>query len=128
MRLTRASITDDPKRLAVGKSGAAGRNAKPIYAEWVDAMTVEDEHASALLSCLEMARNGYTCFMDPGTALEPDTAAQAAEAVGIGGSLAGPYLSDSLGGMHLATLDRTPPSLERSLKTDGKGAPSKQGP
>ncbi|UPJ26407.1 amidohydrolase family protein [Bradyrhizobium sp. CW1] len=119
MHLTRASITDDPKRPAVGKSGADGRAAKPIYAEWVDAMTDEDEHASALLACLEMARNGYTCFMDPGTVLEPDTAATAAEAVGIRGSLADPYLSDSLGGTQLAALDRAPPSLERSLKLMG---------
>lgn len=120
MHLSRASISDDPKRPAVGSSGVGGKAAKPIYVEWANAMTDEDEHASALLACLEMARNGYTCFMEPGTVFEPDTAAKAAETVGIRGSLADPYLSDSLGGTQMAALDRSPPSLERCLKLMGR--------
>ncbi|MCX7354252.1 MAG: amidohydrolase family protein [Alphaproteobacteria bacterium] len=118
MHLTRASISDDPKRPAVGSSGAGGKG-KPIYVEWANALTDEDEHASAQLACLEMAKNGYTCFMEPGTVFEPDAAAKAAEAVGVRGSLADAYLSDDLGGTQMAALDRSPPTLERALKLMG---------
>src|SRR5437016_5887889 len=41
----------------------------------------EDEYASSLLACLEMVRNGTTCFLEGcGSVLEPDAAAAPAEA------------------------------------------------
>ena len=72
----------------------AGGNARSgasfgLFSRWFEAIEGEDEHASALLACAEMARNGVTCFMEPGTALEPDAVAEAAEAVGIRASVAG---------------------------------------
>src|ERR1700751_3644226 len=49
------------------------------YTSLINAMAEEEEYANALLACLDMARNGVTAFMDPGTALTPDTIARAAE-------------------------------------------------
>jgi cytosine/adenosine deaminase-related metal-dependent hydrolase len=48
----------------------------------------EDEHVGVLLSCVEMAMNGTTCFADTGSALR-DLAptAEAVEAVGIRGMI-----------------------------------------
>lgn len=65
---------------------------------FLDALTEEDEEVGSLLGCLEMARNGTTCFLEAGTVMEPDTAASAASAVGVRGSLADPFLWD-LGGI-----------------------------
>lgn len=118
MHLTRASITDDPRKPALGGGSTKGRS---IYSQWYNALTDEDEHASALLASLEMARNGYTCFMEPGTALETDAVAKAAEAVGIRGSLADPFLWDTTGHFQgAAEIDRAPPKLARCLKTLGR--------
>src|SRR5438552_11705902 len=51
------------------QGGAAGAWAQGpgAFARWVEALTEEDEHVSTLLACIEMARNGYTTFMEPGT-------------------------------------------------------------
>jgi 5-methylthioadenosine/S-adenosylhomocysteine deaminase len=51
------------------------------YTALINAMGEEEEYANALLACLDMVRNGVTCFMDPGTALVPDTIAAAAESI-----------------------------------------------
>jgi cytosine/adenosine deaminase-related metal-dependent hydrolase len=78
------------------ESGAAGAWAQGpgAFATWVETLGEEDEHVSTLLACIEMARNGYTTFMEPGTVLSPDAAADAIRAVGIRGVLADPYLRD----------------------------------
>lgn len=43
----------------------------------------EEEHLAVALACLEMIRNGTTCFMEAGTVLVPDVAARAAQMIGI---------------------------------------------
>ena len=48
-----------------------------------DTVNDEEEHLGVVLASLEMIRNGTTCFMEAGTALEPEAAASAAELVGI---------------------------------------------
>ena len=99
----------------------AGGNARSgasfgLFARWFEAIEGEDEHASALLACAEMARNGVTCFMDPGTTLEPDAVAEAVEAVGIRASLADPFLWDVEGGLTLASeIPRAPADRKRAL-------------
>jgi cytosine/adenosine deaminase-related metal-dependent hydrolase len=119
MHLTRAAITDDPRKPALG--GGPGSKRRAIYSEWFNALTDEDEHVSALAASLEMARNGYTCFMEPGTVFEPDAVAKAVEAVGIRGSLADPFLWDSTGLFQgAAEVDRAPPTLARCLKSLGR--------
>ena len=117
MHLTRGAVTDDPNERAVGGQDTS----KPtLYSQWFNALTDEDEHASAMLASLEMLRNGYTCFMDPGTIFEPDAAAAAVEAVGIRANLADPFLWDLGSGTQMAReLERAPPGLERCLEVMG---------
>lgn len=92
----------------------------PWSAAWHNSMEAEDEEATSRLACLEMVRNGTTCFMEPGTVFEPDAAAEAAEAVGIRGSLADPYLWD-LGGISRGqpSFTRAPPDTKRALRVLG---------
>lgn len=117
MHLTRGAVTDDPNQRAVGGQDTG----KPaIYSQWFNALTDEDEHASAMLASLEMLRNGYTCFMDPGTIFEPAAAAAAVEAVGIRATLADPFLWDLATGTQMAReLERAPFGLERCLDIMG---------
>jgi cytosine/adenosine deaminase-related metal-dependent hydrolase len=80
----------------------------------------EDEHASSLLACLEMARNGTTSFLEGcGSVLEPDAAAAAAEAVGIRASLADPFIWDTAP-PNPAAADRIPLDRNRALAVLGK--------
>jgi 5-methylthioadenosine/S-adenosylhomocysteine deaminase len=72
------------------KGGGSG----PNYADWKAALHAEDEQAAAALGCLELLRHGYTMFVEPGTAFEPDAVAVAAQATGVRCSLADPYLWD----------------------------------
>src|SRR5262249_43949008 len=57
--------------------------AVPLYA----AVTPEEEHASALLSCLEMIKNGTTAFGEGGTVRDMSAVARAVEQAGIRGTL-----------------------------------------
>src|SRR5262249_60888696 len=57
--------------------------ALPLYA----AVTPDEEHASALLSCLEMIKNGTTAFGEGGTVRDMTAVAQAVEQAGIRGTL-----------------------------------------
>ncbi|MGH7320304.1 MAG: amidohydrolase family protein [Candidatus Rokuibacteriota bacterium] len=104
------------------KGGGTG----PNYADWKAALRPEDEQAAAALGCLELLRHGYTAFVEPGTAFEPDAIAVAAEATGVRCSLADPYLWDDvslmdvIGGLKSESLfARVPPSGERALKLLG---------
>lgn len=73
---------------------AANRGAPVNFADWKAALRDGDEYASTALACLDLVRNGYTSFVDPGTAFNPDAVAAAAEAVGMRGWLADTYLWD----------------------------------
>jgi cytosine/adenosine deaminase-related metal-dependent hydrolase len=57
--------------------------AVPLYA----AVTPEEERLGALLSCLEMIRNGTTCFGEGGTTKDAAAVAGAIEAAGIRGTI-----------------------------------------
>jgi cytosine/adenosine deaminase-related metal-dependent hydrolase len=57
--------------------------AVPLYA----AVTPEEEHLGALLSCLEMIRNGTTCFGEGGTCRDMGAVASAVEQAGVRGTL-----------------------------------------
>jgi cytosine/adenosine deaminase-related metal-dependent hydrolase len=105
---------------------AKGGGTGPNYADWKAALAPEDEQAAAALGCLELLRHGYTAFVEPGTAFEPDAIATAAEATGVRCSLADPYLWDDpslldvIGGLKSARLfDRVPPSRDRALRLLG---------
>jgi 5-methylthioadenosine/S-adenosylhomocysteine deaminase len=104
------------------KGGGQGSN----YADWKAALQPEDEQAAAALGCLELLRHGYTAFVEPGTAFEPDAVAAGAEAIGVRCSLADPYLWDDvslldvIGGLKSERLlARVPADRSRVLRLLG---------
>ena len=103
-----------------------GGGAGPNYADWKAALRPEDEEAAAALGCLELLRHGYTAFVEPGSAFEPDAVAAAAQATGVRCSLADPYLWDDpslmdvIPGLKSPSLfARVAPTRERSLRLLG---------
>jgi cytosine/adenosine deaminase-related metal-dependent hydrolase len=103
-----------------------GSGTGPNYADWKAALRPEDERAAATLGCLELLRHGYTAFMEPGSAFEPDAVAAAATATGVRCSLADPYLWDDpslmdvIAGLKSPSLfARVPPTGERSFRLLG---------
>jgi 5-methylthioadenosine/S-adenosylhomocysteine deaminase len=87
-------------------------NAMQVYAQWWDTQSEEEDYCGSLLSIVEMARHGVTCFAEAGTLLNPDVAAAAAEAVGIRATLPDGFLWDQ---GHVLPLERAPATLESSL-------------
>jgi len=73
---------------------ADGRPRAYNYADWKAALREEDEAASALLSCLELLRQGYTHYVEPGTSFFTDAVAETTERAGVRASLCDPYLWD----------------------------------
>lgn len=117
LHTTRGTLSDAPH--AVDPSGGDG-TAIGVYSAWFNNLQDKDEYASALLACVEMVRNGITCFMEPGTAFETDAVAAAAQAVGIRASLAEPFLWDHPDGLAMASeVERAPATTERSLELLG---------
>jgi 5-methylthioadenosine/S-adenosylhomocysteine deaminase len=117
LHLTRGTISDAPG--AVSPSGGAA-GAIGLYSAWFNELDGEDEHASALLACTEMVRNGVTCFLDPGTAIDTDAVAAAVEAVGMRASLADPFLWDNVDGLAMAgEVGRAPADTASALKRLG---------
>ena len=113
LHLTRGTISDAPH--AVSPSGGEGGKIG-LYSAWFNALDDDDEHAAALLACVEMIRNGITCFMEPGTVFATDAVADAARAVGIRASLCDPFLWDHPEGLTMATeIDRAPATTARAL-------------
>jgi cytosine/adenosine deaminase-related metal-dependent hydrolase len=64
-----------------------------------DTVNDEEEHLGVVLAALEMIRNGTTCFLEAGTALEPEAAASAAELVGIRALIGDPFIWDQPDGL-----------------------------
>src|SRR5262245_4006668 len=92
--------------------------AQDYFTTWMQAVDDDDEYASTLLACLEMLRNGVTCFLEPGTAYEPDAVASAAQRIGIRGSVTDAYLWDRESG-EFHRLDRAPADHARAMKLLG---------
>jgi cytosine/adenosine deaminase-related metal-dependent hydrolase len=113
LHLSRGAITDDPQVAARLKPNA--------YVAWLNALDDEDEYASALMACVEMVRNGFTAFMEPGTAFEPETVARAAEDVGIRASVADPFLWDCVDAEGMAAqIARAPADGKRAMRLLGQ--------
>lgn len=92
------------------------------FAAWKADVTSDDEFAATQAAALEMLRNGFTMYVEPGTTFDCDAVAAATEGVGIRALLAGCYLWDQIETMRfLGRLDsevlyrRAPPSLKRCL-------------
>lgn len=112
--------------------GIFGTTATPTktpvsFADWKANVTPEDEHIATQLAALEMLRNGFTCFVEPGTVFDGDAVATAAEAAGVRGMMAGPYIWDQveimkyLGALESKSLyERSPPIHQRCLDDLGR--------
>ncbi len=103
-----------------------GTKVGPSYADWKATLTPEDENAAAGLAAVEMLRHGITCFVEPGSAFEPDAVAAATQQVGVRCTLAEPYLWDTtevmeaIPGLASKTLfARVPPDHDRCMKLLG---------
>jgi len=99
-----------------------GHPADIPFATWKADVTSDDEFAATQSAALEMLRNGFTMYVEPGSVFDCDAVAAATEGVGIRALLAGCYLWDQvetmrfLGGLDSEVLyRRAPPSLKRCL-------------
>jgi 5-methylthioadenosine/S-adenosylhomocysteine deaminase len=117
LHLSRGAITDNPHPTAKPQD----EHRPSGYVAWLNALDDEDEYASALMACVEMVRNGFTAFMEPGTAFEPDAVARAAEDVGIRASVADPFLWDCVDAEGMAAqIDRAPADSKRAMRLLGE--------
>ncbi|MFO1056626.1 MAG: amidohydrolase family protein [Dongiaceae bacterium] len=113
LQLTRGAITDKPH-------DPSDTGPSP-YITWFNQLEEEDEYASALMASVEMARNGFTGYLEVGTAFWPDTVAAAAEDVGIRVSLGDPFLWDEPDAEGMSTLiPRAPADRKRAMKLLGQ--------
>ncbi|MEE2805378.1 MAG: amidohydrolase family protein [Pseudomonadota bacterium] len=92
------------------------------FADWKADAHDEDENAAAALACLELLNNGFTAFVEPGTAFCPDAVASAAEQIGVRGAVTDPYLWDRpdilehAGGLRSESLlKRSPPKTDYAI-------------
>jgi len=114
LHLSRGCIPDQPHGRGDAASGPG------VFTRWINALTDEDEHASALMAAVEMARNGFTGFVEAATAFEPDAIAAAAVAVGIRCTLADCMLWDMVGGEPMAAdIPRAPADRKRAERLLG---------
>lgn len=104
----RMILSDEPLTGADPSSSTRTR-----YLNWLNAMHDEDETAAMALSCAEMLRHGYTCFLEPGTLLNTQMCAEVMQSIGVRGSLAGGWLWDREG-IHLSGFARAPASVRRA--------------
>ncbi len=113
LHLSRGAITDNPRP----KGGKLGPGA---YDRWINALDDAAEYDSALMAAVEMAKNGFTGFVEAATAFEPDAVAAACEAVGIRVTLGDPFLWDLIGGEPAAgNIKRAPCDAKRVEKLLG---------
>jgi cytosine/adenosine deaminase-related metal-dependent hydrolase len=108
LHTTRGAFPDSPSE----------SQAQDYFTSWMQAVDDDDEYASTLLGGLEMLRNGVTCFLEPGTAYEPDAVASAAQRIGIRGSVTDSYLWDRES-PEFHHLDRAPADHARAMKLLG---------
>ena len=115
LHLSRGSITDDPN--PPKEEGGAGPG---VFTRWINALTDEDEYASALMAAVEMVKNGFTGFVDAATSFSPDAVAAAVEAVGIRASVSDCMLWDIVGGEPMAAeMARAPCDAKRARRELG---------
>ena len=99
-----------------------------IEAVFYNTVNDEEEELAVLLSSMEMIRSGSTCFMEAGTILSPDVAADAAQHVGIRALIGDCFIWDRPAGFAQGKetpdsgpvrvrgrLERTPRNLEEAL-------------
>ena len=116
IHLSRGAITDNPNPPKEEGGGGPG-----VFIRWINALTDEDEHASALMASVELVKNGFTGYVEAATAFEPDVVAEAAEAVGIRCSVTDCMLWDLVGGEPMASMiPRSPCDAKRARRMLGE--------
>ncbi len=98
------------------KDSGRRKTPRPGKGYW-DLCVDETEYAGSRLACLEMARNGTTCFLEAGTLTTPDAGAAAVEDIGIRALLGDPFVWDIEGTG--PTLSRIPFSAGRAFEVLG---------
>ena len=76
----------------VASSAGAGQWIASRYERFFNALGDEEEYASAMLAGLDMLRNGFTSFVEPGTVHSTDAVAEACNALGIRAWVGDPWL------------------------------------
>ena len=99
-------------------SAGAGQWIASRYQRFFNALGDEEEYASAMLAGLDMLRNGFTSFVEPGTVHSTDAVAEACNALGIRAWVGDPWLWDVGGEGHMA-INRAPFDTKRSLSLLG---------
>ena len=99
-------------------SAGAGQWIASRYQRFFNALGDEEEYASAMLAGLDMLRNGFTSFVEPGTVHSTDAVAEACNALGIRAWVGDPWLWDVGGEGHMV-IDRAPFDTKRSLSLLG---------
>lgn len=62
------------------------------FADWKAGVDPEDEHAATAFAGLDLLKNAFTAFVEPGTVFDTDAAADAARSVGVRALLSGCYI------------------------------------
>lgn len=110
LHLSRGSITDNPNPPKSEGGGGPG-----VFIRWINALSDEDEYASALMASVELVKNGFTGYVEAATAFSTDGVAEAAEAVGIRVSVSDCMLWDIVGGEPMAAeIPRAPCDAKRA--------------
>ena len=96
------------------------------FADWKADVTPDDEYHATALAGLELLHNGFTGFVESGSAFEPAAIASAATRLGVRVTLAEAYLWDQVAIMrHVGSLEskslfaRVPAELDRCLSQLG---------
>ena len=84
------------------------------YTAMINALGDEEEYASALLCGLDMLKCGVTSVMDPGSAFEPDTIAEACRSLGFRASVADSWIMDTKG-PQITDIERADVNREAAL-------------
>ena len=100
-------------RGAIGDSITEDEVFEAVERRLYDTVTDDEEYLAVVLSALEMIRNGTTCFMEAGTLLEPNVAAEAAHSVGIRAVSGDARVVDPTTGAK--TIRRSPRTFEQAI-------------
>lgn len=78
------------------------------YVAWFEVVDPETEYLSSVAASIEALSNGVTSFIEPGTAIEPDAVARAADEVGVRCSVGDSFVWDRSDFWMAAAIGRRP--------------------
>ena len=96
------------------------------FADWKAGVRPEDEYAATAFAGLDLLKNAFTAFVEPGTVFDTDAVADAARSIGVRALLSGCYIWDQAEVLDefpalrsRSLLERAPPDTERCLDQIG---------